>query len=76
MLKEDFIILSKNEVIDKKLFGSGKENKYFNDALGDYIALAVSDKAIRYNTNSKIKKSNHSGITEDEMYVPLVIYEG
>ena len=76
VLKDDFIILSKKEVIDKKLFGTGKENKYFNDALGDYIAVAVGDKSIRYNENSRTKKSSHSGITEDEMYVPLIIYEG
>ena len=76
VLKDDFIILSKKEVIDKKLFGTGKENKYFNVALGDYIAVAVGDKSIRYNENSRTKKSSHSGITEDEMYVPLIIYEG
>ncbi len=76
VLKDDFIILTKKEVIDRNLFGTGNENKYFNDAIGDYIAIAVGNKAIRYTDNVRMKKSNHSGITEDEMYVPLIIYEG
>ena len=75
ILKDDFIILSKEEVKLKKLFGEGNENKYFEDGLGDYIAIGVTNKCIRYNRKKHKQRSSHSGITEDEMLVPLVIYE-
>lgn len=75
ILKDDFIILSKEEVKVKKLFGEGDENKYFEDGLGDYIAIGVTNKCIRYNRKKHKQRSSHSGITEDEMLVPLVIYE-
>lgn len=75
ILKEDFIILSKEEVREKKLFGDADQNKYFDDALGDFIAIGVTNKCIRYDKTKRKQKSSHSGITEDEMLVPLVIYE-
>lgn len=73
VLKDDFIIMSKKEVIEKGLYGSGNENEYFIDGLGDYFALGISDKAIRYDNNKKPHKSAHSGLTLDEMLVPLII---
>lgn len=74
ILKDDFIIMSQKEVIDKKLYGFGKENMYFKDGLGDFFAIAISNKAIRYDDTCHMHKSTHSGITEEEMKVPLIIY--
>ncbi len=74
VLKDDFLILSSEEVNDKKLFGYGKENKYYKDGLGDYFAIGIGNKAIRYDESVYMHKSSHSGITEDEMLVPLIIY--
>lgn len=73
-LKDDFIIMSAKEVVDKKLYGFGKENKLFKDGLGDFFAISVSNKAIRYDDTCHMHKSAHSGVTEDEMLVPLIIY--
>lgn len=69
----DFILLSKEEILNKKIFGEGAKNKYFDGAIGDYIAIATGDKSIRYSDKHEMFKSNHSGITEEEVYVPLVI---
>lgn len=74
VLKDDFIIMSKDEVIKRKLYGDGKENKYYKDGLGDYFAIGISDKAISYGTTSK-HKSAHSGLTLDEMLVPLIMVD-
>lgn len=74
VLKDDFIIMSKEEVIKNKLYGTGKENKYFKDGLGEFFAIAVSNKSIRYDESVHMHKSGHSGITEEEMIVPLIIY--
>ena len=71
--KDDFILYTKEEVIKNKLFGSGRENKYFKDSLGDYLAVAITNKYFRYNENSVKLTSMHAGITEDEILVPLII---
>lgn len=75
VLKEDFILMSKDEIIEKKLYGYGKENAYYRDGLGDYFAIGIRNKAIRYDGNTKMHKSSHSGLTDEEMLVPLVIYK-
>lgn len=71
----DFILLSKEEVIDKKIYGEGTENLKFRDCLGDYLALAISDKYILDSHSSKTFKSVHAGLTEDEMLIPLIIID-
>lgn len=73
ILKDDFILMSKKEVIKNEIFGSGLENHLFKDGIGDYIAIAVGDKAIRYSNRHEEFKSAHAGITLDEVYVPLVM---
>lgn len=71
--ENDFILYSKKQVIDKKIFGTGKNHKYFNDEVGDYLAIGTGDKYFAYNENSTILKSMHAGMTEDEMLVPLIV---
>lgn len=75
VLKDDFILMSKEEVIKNKLYGDGKENKYYRDGLGDYFAIGIGNKAIRYDDSSNQHKSAHSGLTVDEMLVPLIIVD-
>ncbi len=76
ILKDDFILMTKDEVIKKKLYGNGIKNKYFYDALGDYFAIGTGNKAIRYDKKGHMHKSAHSGLTIDEMLVPLIVYDG
>ena len=75
ILKDDFIIMTKKEVIKNKLYGDGVENKYFQDGLGDYFALGINNKAIRCNNKTYLHKSAHSGLTLDEMLVPLIVVD-
>ena len=70
-----FILYDKDEVKNKKLFGTGKNNKHFDEVIGDFLAIATSNKYIKYDENGKIYKSMHAGITEDEVIVPLIIYK-
>lgn len=76
ILKDDFIILSSKEVDEQKLFGEGVKNKYYNDALGDFFAISISNKSIRLDKKVHRHKSSHAGLTEDEMLVPLIVYKG
>ena len=68
----DFDLYPKEEVINSKLFGDGIENKIFRDALGDYLAIAKSNKTLLYE-GSEVFKSHHAGYTDDEILVPLIV---
>lgn len=68
-----FILCKKSEVIKENMLGIGKENKYFQDAIGDYMAFGNSNKYFRSNKNCKKFASQHSGITNNEMIIPLIL---
>jgi hypothetical protein len=40
------MLLSKQEVLTKKLFGTGKVHPRFEEFWGDYLAIAISDVSI------------------------------
>lgn len=68
----DFDLYTKEDVIKSKLFGDGKENEIFRDILGDYLAIAKTNKTLLYG-GSEILKSQHAGYSDDEIYVPLIV---
>ena len=69
---EYFDLHKMDDVIKSKLFGDGKENEIFRDALGDYLAIAKANKTLLY-TGSTQLKSQHAGYTDDEILVPLIL---
>ena len=71
----DFVLKTKEEVINDNLFGLGTEHERFRESLGDYLALAISDKYFRYCKDSKEFISVHAGLTEDELNIPDDIIE-
>ena len=75
LFSKDFTLYSKDEIIKEQLFGTGKNNPHFEESIGDFIAIAKSDKYFRLNENGKIFKSTHAGLTEDEMLVPCIIID-
>ena len=70
----DFDLYLKEDVIESKLFGDGEENEIYRDALGDYLAIGKTDKALLY-IGSEVLKSQHAGYTDDEIYVPLIVID-
>ena len=70
----DFDLYNKTDIINSKLFGDGEENKIFRDSLGDYLAIAKTDKTLLY-IGSEVLKSQHAGYTDDEIYVPLIVID-
>lgn len=64
-------LYSKEEIVNSKLFGDGRENELYQDALGDFIAIAYGDKCIVYD-GDEVLYSHHAGYTDDEIYVPLI----
>ncbi len=71
---EHFELLTKKEVLERKLFGTGPEHERFRDMLGDYLAVATDDLSIMF-TEEKPWKTMHGGISSNEMKVPLIIYK-
>ncbi len=74
--EKDFILLSKQEVLKQNLFGTGNNHPRFEEFLGDYLAVAVSDVAI-FNSREEANLfiGAHAGMTEKEMMVPLIVVE-
>lgn len=66
-----FNLYKKEDVINSKLFGDGEENPIFRSALGDYLAIGIGNKTILYGGDD-ILKSQHSGYTDDEIFIPLI----
>lgn len=62
------------DIINFKLFSDGEENEIFRVLLGDYLAIAPSDKIILY-IGSEVLKSHHAGYTDDEIFVPLIVMD-
>ena len=73
---DSFMLFTKAEVLEKKLFGRGAEHPAFRDMLGDYLAVATGDLCI-YNTREEADFfiGAHAGLTEDEMTIPLILVE-
>lgn len=71
---EKFILMPTEEVIAKNLMGTGKHHKMFRSMLGDYLALAVSNLSIYYGDKKLV--SQHGSLTEDEMLIPLIVFNG
>jgi predicted AlkP superfamily pyrophosphatase or phosphodiesterase len=72
---EEFLLLSKDEVIEQKLFGDGKLHPKFEEFIGDFLAVAISDTGIAYSRNSAQFVSNHAGMTKQEMMIPFIVIE-
>lgn len=71
-----FLLLSKKEVLEKRLFGIGNDHPRLEKMLGDYLAVAVGDIAI-FNSLSQLPKYKgcHAGLTESELTIPLITVE-
>ena len=70
---DDFLILTKEEVIDERLFGTGKDHELFRDMLGDYLAVSVSGTSIFLtHKEADLMPGGHAGLTKAEMEIPLL----
>jgi hypothetical protein len=73
---DSFILLTRDEVLEEKLFGIGENRTGFEEMIGDYVALAVSEKSI-FNTHIEVQEmpGGHAGLTEEEIRIPLIVIE-
>jgi len=71
--KEWFTLYTKEEIINSQLFGDGKKHEYFEDALGDYLAIAENSNKALLTPGDDELFSQHAGYTDDEIYIPLIV---
>ena len=71
--EKEYLLYTKQEVLDMKLFGDGTQHIMVDSFLGDFIGLAI-DKYMFVLNQDKAYKAHHAGLLEDEMMVPLIIY--
>lgn len=72
---KDFLLLTKEQILDKKLFGNGQKNPRIDDVVGDYMAFGISDKALEWEKGGFLLEARHAGLTKEEMEVPLFIID-
>ena len=66
---------TEENVIESKIFGDGIPNELFEDALGDFIAIAEDSNKCLISEGSEALFSQHAGYTDDEVFVPLIIVD-
>ena len=73
---DDFLLLTREEVLREHLFGPGNCCPGLRDMIGDYVALAVSAVSI-FNTHyeAQVMPGGHAGLTAEETRIPLIIVE-
>lgn len=71
----DFMLLSRQEVMEKRLFGDGRIHPKFQEFIGDFLAVAIEDTGIVNNHECHQFLSNHAGMTIQEMMVPFIVIE-
>ena len=71
--EKEYLIYSKKEILDMKLFGDGEMHEMCDSFIGDFLAIAI-DKYMFTLNNDKAYIGHHAGLLEDEMMVPLIIY--
>ena len=72
----DFVLFTKDELLQSHLLGYGKPHPMFDSMLGDYFAIAVGDLSLNYDSGMrelKLFKATHAGYTKEEMTVPLIL---
>ena len=72
----DFLLLTKKEVYETKLFGDGTPHKNVDEMLGEYLAVGITDLTVFHTKNEADKfKGVHAGYTKDELEIPLIVIE-
>ena len=79
IFKDDFLLMTKEEFLDKHYLGDGEKHPKIDDFIGNYMALSTSSSIIVLETylapGKPVKKSTHCGLTKEEMEVPLIVIE-
>lgn len=73
--KNEFVLFTKDEIIENEIFGTGMNNPHFKEVIGDFVAVAISNKSILDSNFNSDLKSLHAGLTDREMLIPIIVKE-
>lgn len=68
----NFLLLSREQVIKCGLFGPGEGRPDIEQYIGDYVALSIGERGIANFYRDAELKSQHAGLTNEEMNIPLI----
>ena len=73
---DSFLLLTREETLDARLFGTGKDRDGFRSMIGDFVALAVSDRSV-FNTHIEAQEmpGGHAGMSREETEIPLIVID-
>ncbi len=74
--RDEFLLLSREDVYRTGVFGREARHPKFDDLIGDYVACAIGGTSIAYNVpgiEGHKLIGMHAGLTDDEMLVPVVL---
>ena len=71
-----FVLLTHDEVLSSKLFGTGKDRDGLDGMIGDFVAVAVSDVSV-FVTHIEAQEmpGGHAGLTPEEYIIPLIVVD-
>ena len=76
----DFKLFPSQELIEKGVFGDFSTHPAYQKYLGDYIAVGTETAKMlifqhgdEFHRHKHLYHGNHTGMTADEMYVPLIV---
>lgn len=74
--EKEFLLFSRKEITESQLFGEGAYHPRFQEAIGDYFAVAVGELNL-FDTDEEKEAiiGVHAGLTKEEMTVPLIVVE-
>jgi hypothetical protein len=75
--REDFLFMSREELLSRGILGIGRAHPKVDDFLGDYVALGIGDaqlhtRVVRPGKKDRTLAAHHAGLRREEMLVPLV----
>lgn len=74
--EDRFILLTHQQVLETNLFGDRQNHPRFEEFIGDFIAIGKANTILAYKKEeSYIMKGQHAGICDDELYVPVIVYQ-
>lgn len=72
---DSFILMSKEELIEKNMLGTGVKHEMIDEVIGTYIAFATSDIALEWERDGYEMVARHAGLTQEEMEVPFIMID-
>lgn len=72
--EKDFLLLTKDEVLKEEFFGYDIKNPYYSKFIGDYMAIAKTNKAIFVSKDEAHFVGHHGGPSKEEMEIDLLVF--